>query len=151
MAEITTFFRSPDNHLTQFSKTLQQISVENIKNNYAPKLIANKEKYVILPIVIHSWINNDDTIKKHEETSICDKEQDHDVYNIQKRGEYDPIVNVARLSPGSASQGEKYIPKRCTVCGKIQKELHVLMRKIHYPCDQNKCCFCRPNGLMISI
>ena len=54
MEEITTFFRSPDNHLTQFSKTLQQIYVEDIKNNCAPTLIANKVKYLIAPIVAHS-------------------------------------------------------------------------------------------------
>ena len=87
MAEITTFFRSPDNHLTQFSKNLQQIYVEDIKNNCAPALIANKAKYVIAPIVAHSWIKNDDTIKKHEETSICDKGQDHNIYTMQEREE----------------------------------------------------------------
>ena len=101
MADITTFFRSPDNHLTQFSKALQQIYVEDIKNHYAPTLITNKAKYVIAPIVAHGRINDDNTIKKHEETSIGDKKHNHDVDYMQERGEYDPIVNASRLRPGS--------------------------------------------------
>ena len=41
-------------------------------------------------------------------------------------------------------EGSKCTPKRCTVCGKTQKELHQWLRRIHEDDDPDNCCFRGP-------
>ena len=124
MSEVTSFFKSPDNHLQDFPWTLQTIYETEIKDKCAPRTIASKAKYDIKQPIVASSHNQ-----------ICPS---------ATREEYDPVINAARLSPGSVSQRDGYKPTRCKVCGHTQKEIHEMMWKIHDPSDPQKCCFRGP-------
>ena len=49
MEEIKSVFRVHDNNLINFHHTLQDIYNNIIKNNYAPKIITAKAKYITTP------------------------------------------------------------------------------------------------------
>ena len=79
-----------------------------------------------------NWIPEGKTFDEWIETLY---HPDHQV-SINDSSLSKPIVNMI--------QGSKYTPKRCTVCGKTQKELHQLLRRIHEDNDPDNCCFRGP-------
>ena len=46
MKAITSFFRSPDNHVLDFQESLQEIYNAYVKDNCAPTFITAKAKYL---------------------------------------------------------------------------------------------------------
>ena len=134
MKAITSFFRSPDNHVLDFQDSLQEIYNAYIKDNCAPTFITANAKY--LPP--HPQVALTKGLEMHMNRGIQDRQnkdtsEDDQLHKL--------IIAAARPTIPPSQHKAQYTPSRCKVCGKSQKEVHEMLRQIHDPNDPHKCCF----------